>query len=124
MNEVEKREKKARELHENGCNCCQSVVLAFSDLLPIDADTATKMAQPFGRGMMGLKQTCGCVTGMAMVCGLSGQAMMMKGTANQFGEINGDLNCPKLLQMQGPGHSCNDLVGCAARLLAENLLGE
>lgn len=122
MNEVEQREKKARELHANGCNCCQSVVLAFADKLPIDDAAATKMAQPFGRGISGLKETCGCVTSLAMVCGLCDQSMMVKGLANQFKEENGDLNCAKLLQCQGPNHSCNDLVGCAARLLAENIL--
>lgn len=119
MNEVEMREKKARELHANGCNCCQSVVLAFADKLHLKEADLMNLTQPFGRGMMGMKQTCGCVTAMAMVCGLKGQSMMFKGLANQFNEANGELNCPKLLQMQGAGHSCNDLVGCAAKLLAD-----
>lgn len=119
MDNVEMREKKARELHTNGCNCCQAVVMAFADLLPIDQASAMKMAQPFGRGMSGMKETCSCVSGMAMVCGLRDQTMMFKGLATRFREENGDLNCPKLLQLQGQGHSCNDLVGCAARLLAD-----
>ena len=54
-----------------------------------------------------------------MVCGLTGNTMMFKGLANRFREENGDTNCPRLLQLQGKGHSCNDLVGCAARLLEE-----
>ena len=119
--EIETREAKARQLHEQGCNCCQSVVLAFADLLPIDPHSASQMGAAFGRGMSGLGQTCGCVTGMAMGCGLLGQTMFFKGLANRFREENGDLNCPALLRLQGRDHSCNDLVGCAARLLAETL---
>lgn len=119
--EIENRVTAARELHNRGLNCCQSVVMAFADKLPMDEETAMKMCAPFGRGISGLRETCGCVTGMAMVCGLCGQTMMVKGLGNRFREENGDLNCYKLLQMQGKDHSCNDLVACAARLIGETL---
>lgn len=119
QNEIEERVAKARALHANGCNCCQAVVLAYADKLPMDADTAMKMAASFGRGMSGLRETCGCVSGMAMVCGLTSNTMMTKGLGSQFKAEQGSLNCAQLLQTQGPGHSCNDLVACAARLLGE-----
>ena len=122
MDEIEQRVQKARKLHADGCNCCQAVVMAYADKMPIDQQSAMLMAKPFGRGISGLQQTCGCVTGMAMVCGLCNQTMMLKGLANQFREENGELNCAKLLQLQGPDHSCNDLVACAARLLGEAIL--
>ena len=109
--EIELREAKARQLHQQGCNCCQSVVLAFADLLPVDSQTAAMMASPFGRGM----------SGMALVCGLCNQTAQFKGLANRFREENGDLNCARLLQLQGRDHSCNDLVASAARLLADIL---
>lgn len=113
------REEMARHLHDNGCNCCQAVVMAYKDMLPMDEKDIMQLASPFGRGMSGIKETCGCVSGMAMVCGLTGNTMMFKGLANRFREENGDTNCPRLLQLQGTGHSCNDLVGCGARLLEE-----
>ena len=119
--EIEKRVAAARELHNRGMNCCQSVVMAYADKLPVEGDTAMKMCAAFGRGISGLRETCGCVTGMALVCGLCDQGMMVKGLCNRFREENGDLNCYKLLQMQGKDHSCNDLVACAARLLGETL---
>lgn len=119
--EIEQRVGRARQLHEQGCNCCQSVVLAYADLLPVDEQAAAQMASAFGRGISGLKETCGCVTGMALVCGLLDQTMMVKGLGNRFREENGDLNCFSLLQKQGREHSCNDLVACAARLLGETL---
>jgi len=120
-NEINTREAKARQLHEQGYNCCQSVVLAFADLLPIAPEAAAQMSSTFGRGMSGMQQTCGCVSAMAMVCGLCGQSAQFKGLAVRFREENGELNCPALLRLQGRGHSCNDLVACAARLLAESL---
>lgn len=121
---VEARVAAARRLHENGHNCCQAVVMAYADMLPIAPDAAFNMAAPFGRGLSGLQQTCGCVNGMAMVCGLCNQKMMVRGLAEQFKAEHGDLNCPRLLQIQGAGHSCNDLVASAARLLGETLLPE
>ena len=120
-NEITARENRARQLHQQGFNCCQSVVMAFADLLPIPAEQAFNMAAPFGRGLSGLKQTCGCVNGMALVCGLCGQSQASRTLGQRFQEENGELNCFRLLQMQGQGHSCNDLVACAARLLAETL---
>ncbi|MBP5540670.1 MAG: C_GCAxxG_C_C family protein [Bacteroidales bacterium] len=120
-NEITARETRARQLHQQGYNCCQSVVMAFADLLPIPAEQALAMAAPFGRGLSGLKQTCGCVNGMAMVCGLCGQPQAVRPLGQRFQEEHGELNCFRLLQQQGQGHSCNDLVASAARLLAEVL---
>ena len=110
---------KALELKHSGCNCCQAVVLAYADKLPVSEDVAAKMAAPFGRGISGLRETCGCVSGMALVCGLCNQKMMVKGLGERFREENGSLNCQTLLQKQGKDHSCADLVACAARLLGE-----
>ena len=120
-NEINARETRARQLHQQGYNCCQSVVMAFADLLPIPAEQALAMAAPFGRGLSGLKQTCGCVNGMAMVCGLCQQTQYVRPLGQRFQQEHGELNCFRLLQQQGQGHSCNDLVASAARLLAEVL---
>lgn len=119
--EILLREQKARQLHQQGCNCCQSVVLAFADMLPVQQDAAANMAAPFGRGLAGLREVCGCVSGMAMVCGLTAHTADVKPLAEKFRALHGDINCGRLLQ-QGPDrHSCNDLVGSAAHLLAEIL---
>ncbi len=120
-NEIESRVAKSRQLHQQGYNCCQSVVMAYTDLLPIDPQAAAQMSSAFGRGMSGMQQTCGCVSAMAMVCGLCGQTALFKPLATRFRQENGELNCPALLRMQGRDHSCNDLVASAARLLGEAL---
>ncbi len=120
-NEITDREQRARQLHQQGYNCCQSVVMAFADKLSVHPEDALNMAAPFGRGLSGLKQTCGCVNGMALVCGLCGQTQYVRPLGQRFQQEHGDLNCFRLLQLQGQGHSCNDLVASAARLLAETL---
>ena len=47
----EERIEKARALHKQGCNCCQAVVMAWADKLPIRAEDAMNVAAPFGRGL-------------------------------------------------------------------------
>lgn len=111
------RSEKASQLHKNGCNCCQAVVLAYIDKLGVDVDTAKRMASTFGRGISGLREVCGCVSGMAMVCGLTDNGEFTKGLAEKFRASNGDLNCGRLLQMGKK--PCNDMVAEAAALLEE-----
>ena len=111
----EERSDKARALHHSGCNCCQSVVLAYADLLPIDQQNASNVAAPFGRGLSGCREVCGCVSGMAMVCGLTGHTSDVRPLVEQFRQDNGDIVCARLLQMGKK--PCPDLVAEAATLL-------
>lgn len=53
-------------------NCCQAVLLAYEDLLPLDRDTLLAVGSTFGSGMGGMKGTCGALTGAEMVLGLLG----------------------------------------------------
>ena len=115
----EERIAKARELHKKGCNCCQSVVLAYADKLPIDVESAAKMSQPFGRGLSGLREVCGCVSGMAMVCGLTDHGDQVKPLAEKFRQSNGDIVCGRLLQMGKK--PCHEMVAEAAGMLADVL---
>ena len=114
---MEERSEKARELHKQGCNCCQSVVMAYADKLPIDAKDAMNVATPFGRGLAGTREVCGCVSGMAMVCGLTGNTEMVRPLIEKFREDNGDIVCARLLQMGK--RPCNEMVAEAARMLSE-----
>ena len=120
--DISQRVERARALHHSGCNCAQAVVMAYQDLIDLDSDKAMAMAAPFGRGLSGLREVCGCVSGMAMVGGLTGNAPQVRAMAQQFQAENGDLNCGRLLQ-QGK-RPCNELVACAARILGETLKGQ
>ena len=115
----DERMEKARGLHKQGCNCCQAVVMAYADKLPIEAKDAMNVAAPFGRGLAGTREVCGCVSGMAMVCGLTGQTAEVRPLIDKFREDNGDIVCGRLLQMGK--RPCNEMVAYAAGLLADTL---
>ena len=108
---------KARGLHKQGCNCCQAVVMAYADRLPIEAKDAMNVAAPFGRGLAGTREVCGCVSGMAMVCGLAGHTADVRPLIERFREDNGDIVCGRLLQMGK--RPCNEMVAYAAGLLSD-----
>ena len=63
-------EKKAIELFEEGYNCAQAVFLAFSDLTGYSKEDALRISSSFGGGMGGMREVCGSVSGMFMVCGV------------------------------------------------------
>ena len=115
----EERIEKSRQLHKSGCNCCQSVVLAYDDILPIDRQAAAAVAAPFGRGLAGCREVCGCVSGIAMVCGLTGHTAETRNLVEQFRQEEGDIVCGRLLQ-QGK-KPCTDLVADAAAILHETV---
>ena len=64
---------KAKENFTSGYNCCQSVLLAFEDLLDVDHDALARLSSGFGAGMGKMREVCGAVSGMFMV------ASMLKG---------------------------------------------
>ncbi len=110
---------KARALHRQGCNCCQSVVMAYADKLPIEAKDAMNVAAPFGRGLAGTREVCGCVSGMAMVCGLTGHNADVRPLIERFRESNGDIVCGRLLA--AGKKPCGEMVAEAAGYLADIL---
>lgn len=70
MKENEKtRGELAGEYFLSGYNCSQSVVKAFADLIPVDAETLLKMSSSFGGGMGRLREVCGTVSGSFLILG-------------------------------------------------------
>ena len=90
------RAEQAAENFLNGCNCAQSVLLAFSDKTGLDDATA-------------MREVCGAVSGMFMAAGLifgsddvshekkAAQYLRLQALAAQFREKNGSLLCRELL---------------------------
>lgn len=109
--DIEERVTRARRLFkEEGYNCCQAVVLAYSDLFGIDDDTAASMSSGFGGGMGRMREVCGSVSGMVMLAGLIAPAKdpsvkvdrtknysLVQEMADSFKEINGSIVCRELL---------------------------
>ena len=115
----EERMEKARALHKQGCNCCQSVVMAYADKLPIKPEDAMNVAAPFGRGLAGTREVCGCVSGMAMVCGLTGHNADVRPLIEKFRTEQGDIVCGRLLAMGKK--PCGEMVADAAGILSDIL---
>ena len=117
---IDERVEKARRLFkEGGYNCCQAVVMAYSDLFGISDDTAAAMSSGFGGGMGRMREVCGSVSGMVMLAGLISPATdpsnkewrtanyaLVQEMAEEFRSINGSIICKELLGLVPMG-SCS-----------------
>ena len=64
------RKEQAVMLHKSGFNCAQSVACSFCNVMGADPVETFKLSEAFGFGM-GSMGTCGAVSAMAIVVGLS-----------------------------------------------------
>lgn len=147
--DVEQRVARAEEFFNSGYNCCQSVVLAFADIIGLEATLAATISAPFGGGMGRLREVCGAVSGMTMVAGFlspcptaddsvakKANYALVQYFAEQFRVQNGAIVCRTLLGLDhakdNPTPSprtaeyykkrpCGMLVGDAARIVAQYL---
>lgn len=109
--DIDERVRKAKELFRNrGYNCCQSVMLAYNDIIGMDDMTTAALTSGFGGGMGRLREVCGTVSAMFMMAGFispaTDPAVKSERTANyalvqefasRFREINGSIVCKELL---------------------------
>ena len=147
--DIEQRVTKAKELFNSGYNCCQSVVLAYADIIGLEPTLAATISAPFGGGMGRLREVCGAVSGMTMVAGFlspcptaddpaakKANYALVQRFAEAFREQNGAIVCRTLLGLDHakdePTPSprtaeyyrkrpCAELVGDAARIVGEYL---
>lgn len=144
------RAERAKELFLQGYACSQAVAIAFADITEIDVATLSKAALPFGGGLGRLRLTCGAVSGMAMVVGLTCAKAensaenkkctyaLVQDLCAKFQEENGSLICGDLLsganlQVSVGGEAekraadyykkrpCTEIVYSAAKILEEYL---
>ena len=67
----EERGEKAASLKKSGAaNCCQSVLLAFADTLPMDGAALCRIGAGFAVGMGTMEATCGALVAAGIVAGL------------------------------------------------------
>lgn len=152
MSTPEEKARLARENFESGCNCAQSVLLAFGEECGLERETALRLASSFGGGFGRMRELCGAVSGAGMVLGLLRGYTDLTGTeekqghyeriqrlCGRFREEQGHLRCAELLEKlagePGPvpgertpayykARPCGRIVACAARLAAEELARE
>lgn len=150
MAEEDIREQRAREYFRKGYNCCQSVALAFSDILGLPEEKISAITSGFGGGMGRLREVCGAVSGMTFLAGAIRPASdpecrenraanyaLVQEFASTFREKYGSIVCRELLQLrsglkEGTAPSerteeyyktrpCELLVGFAARTVARRI---
>ena len=55
---------------QNGFSCSQAILMAFGPQLELPKEVCSRIASPFGGGIVRQGETCGAVTGSLMVLGL------------------------------------------------------
>lgn len=130
------RKEKAIALHDRKFNCAQSVVLAFDDVWTADPVTVFKAAESFGFGMGDASQTCGAISGMGLVLGLTSSDGnlsdpgtkkttygKMSVAVSKFRERTGACTCRELkgLSTGKTLCSCFDCIRIAVEILEEML---
>ncbi|MDE7348932.1 MAG: C-GCAxxG-C-C family protein [Clostridia bacterium] len=104
------RKQKAYNLFKEGYNCCQSVVLAFEDILPLDRKQLLAVSCGFGGGFGRTRNLCGAVSAYAIVMGLylshsddpkhakADMYKVLQDMVAKFKARNGSDNCGELLK--------------------------
>lgn len=141
------REDQVQALFESGYNCAQSVFVAYCDLFGISREMGLKLSCSLGGGYARMREMCGAVSGMALICGLacgnadpSDQAAKTENYTKtremieRFRQENGSYLCRELLGVASPEASaspslrtkeyydkrpCSRLVRSAGRIIEE-----
>ncbi len=114
---LDERIERAMQLRARGLNCSQCVVGAFTD-----NPEHLRMAMGLGGGVAGMKQTCGCITAMALIDGLLAPEApkaecyrRIRKMADAFDRKNGSTVCYKLKEVLH--RPCNELIKDAVTVL-------
>ncbi len=67
--DILRRQESAMEYFRKGYNCCQSVLLAFSDITGLDTDALSAVGCGLGGGVARMRDVCGSVSAMAILAG-------------------------------------------------------
>lgn len=107
------REKQAVQNFAEGCNCAQSVLMAYADVLGLTPEQAAMVSVGFGGGMGRLRLHCGAFSAAVMLAGaLEGDDgpkkehrpltyARVQEIHRQFIERNGTISCAELLGRAG-----------------------
>lgn len=112
---ISERAKQAVRNFAQGCNCAQSVLLAYADVLGLTQEQAAMVSVGFGGGIGRLRDNCGAFSAAVMLCGvLEGPEGALKEHRREtyarvqemhrrFLQVNGSICCADLLgRAKGP----------------------
>ncbi len=106
---MSERAKQALRNFAAGCNCAQSVLLAYADVLGLTQEQAAMASVGFGGGIGRLRDNCGAFSAGVMLCGvMEGPEGAKKAHRAQtyarvqelhrrFVAVNGSICCAELL---------------------------
>ena len=115
-------------LKSKGCNCAQSVLLAFAEETGMTEEELKKLGAAFGAGMGCMEATCGALVGAGIVTGIlkyNGKAIIRDAATlhRQFHEQCGATIC-KDLKGRDTGVvlcACDDCIRSAIGILEERI---
>ncbi len=97
---------------EHHLNCAQSVVSTYCEEFGLDRNVGLKVAMGFGGGMARTGKTCGAVTGVYMILGLSQRInennaresiertyKLIRDFNSEFKALHGSLDCKDLIKL-------------------------
>lgn len=97
-----------------GYNCSQSVALAYCDIWGVDEKLMLLMSASFGGGFARLRETCGAVSGMAIILGLATGMTDPKDQARKSYNYQVVQRAVKLFEKENGGtHICKEFLGLA-----------
>ena len=113
----------AVEFHQQGCNCCQAVLMSCCEELGLDRQTAYRLGAFFGAGMR-TGEVCGAASGALMALGLkygdenNRQCGASREFLRAFREEFGSLLCRELLE-KNQKKICPELIRFAANYMED-----
>lgn len=102
---------KAVQLWKSGLNCCQAVLLTYSDYFNIDKEILFKISEGFGSGISSLRRTCGALLAGVMIAGLINSTGDIKNPTSKHETYMLGKNL--ILEFEEKYHTsiCNELKG-------------
>lgn len=106
---ISERAKQAVRNFADGCNCAQSVAMAYADVLGLTQEQAAMVSVGFGGGIGRLRDNCGAFSAAVMLCGVLEGAegarkehrpqtyARVQEVHRRFVERNGSISCAELL---------------------------
>ncbi len=104
-----KREEQANYFHNNGYNCCQAIVAAFSDMTGLTEEQSFAVGGGFGRGLR-CGEVCGAISGAIMVLGMVNPYTNHtdRDSRNRIEQLTKEFH--RRFQDQFPNMRCRDLL--------------
>lgn len=128
---LDERKARAAQLHKQGYNCAQSVILAFPEIAREESKPLiTALTCGFGGGVCASGEICGVASALAVAAGLrlwkepaDKKDVYARGRAliNKFEQHNGYIRCRDLKKAANPPRPCPDLISDGVAILAEYL---